>query len=308
MDSPAPTITAAMLARDRAALLASSARSVLAQGDGDLELVILDDGSRDATWAVAEQLAAEDPRVVLLRNAESVGIPAARNQVLAAARGTYLAVCDSDDLSDHQRFARQRAVLDSDPGLVGVGSGLRAIEGAGDADPDEGTEPSWHWGLRDGRLPFHGPSALLRVDALRAAGGFDERFALAEDLELCYRLAARGGRFASVDEVLVTYRIHAGSITQRRAVRREWYNLRAQLRGLRLLRGRFSLRGYAVIGQSVLRTALAAIGVRADEQPAHPRHPQRLHAARRRGHGRRAGRGGASRTRARGRTPPRAQR
>lgn len=254
-----PTVTAAMLVRDRADLLEAAARSVLAQTDGDLELVICDDGSTDDTWVVAHSIAAGDPRVVLLRNETSRGIPVARNQVLAAARGRYLAICDSDDISLPERFARQRGALDADPTLTGAGARFRAF--AGD-DPSAGAEPGWHWGLADGRLPFLFPTAMLRVDAMRDAGGFDERFALAEDLDLAYRLAARGGRFTIIDEVLVAYRIHGGSITQRRAFAREWHNLRAQLLGLVRLSGRFSPRGYAVICQSILRTALAAIGVR----------------------------------------------
>ncbi|MCW2922229.1 MAG: glycosyltransferase family 2 protein, partial [Thermoleophilia bacterium] len=254
-----PTITAAMLVRDRADLLDEAASSVLAQGEDDLELVICDDGSTDGTWEVARELAARDARVVLLRNEDSVGIPAARNQVLAAARGRYLAICDSDDVSLPGRFTRQRALLDLDASIVGVGTRFRAFQGD---DPSAGSEPGWNWGLADGRLPFLFPTAMLRVDAVRAVGGFDETYALAEDLDLAYRLASRGGAFEIVDEVLVAYRIHGGSITQRRAFAREWHNLRAQLRGVRLLRGRFSTRGYAVVIQSALRTLLSAVGVR----------------------------------------------
>lgn len=258
-DVPPPTITAAMLVRDRAALLDEAATSVLSQGEADLELVICDDGSSDGTWEVARELAARDPRVVLLRNETSRGIPAARNQVLGVARGRYLAICDSDDVSLPGRFTRQRALLDANAALVGAGTRFRTFEGD---DPSSGSEPGWNWGLEDGRLPFLFPTAMLRVDAVRAVGGFDEDFALAEDLDLAYRLAARGGTFATVDEVLLAYRIHDDSITQLRALAREWHNLRAQLRGLRMLRGRFSVRGYAVVCQSMLRTALALVGMR----------------------------------------------
>jgi glycosyltransferase involved in cell wall biosynthesis len=259
MDRDLPAITAMMLVRDRADLLAAAAGSVLAQTDPDLELVICDDGSVDETWAVAERIAAADERVVLLRNETSRGIPAARNQVLAAARGRYLATCDSDDLSRPERFARQRALLDGDDGLVGVGVRINAFDGD---DPAAGSEPGWHWGLRDGRLPFAFCGAMLRVDAVRAAGGFDERYRVAEDLHLTYRLAGRGGRFATVDEVLLDYRIHAGSVTQRRAASREWWTLRAQLRGLVELRGRFSARGWAVVVQTKLRWLGALVGLR----------------------------------------------
>jgi glycosyltransferase involved in cell wall biosynthesis len=218
--------------------------------------VILDDGSVDDTPAVAAAIAARDVRVRVLTNVVSVGIPAARNQVLAAARGRYVAICDSDDLSRPERFARERALLDADDELVGAGCRISAFED----DPGAGAEPDWHWGLRDGRLPFAFPGAMLRVDAVRAAGGFDARYRVAEDLHLAYRMAGRGGRFATVEEVLLDYRVHAGSITQSRSVSRQWWTLRAQLRGLAALRGRFSARGYAVIVQTKLRWLAALVG------------------------------------------------
>lgn len=253
-----PTVTAMMLVRDRADLLEPAARSALAQEGVDLELVILDDGSTDSTWQVARAIAASDERVVLLRNATSAGIPTARNQVLGRARGRYLTICDSDDLSRPGRFARSAAMLDADPGLAGVGVRISAFTD----EPSAGSEPDWHWGLRDGRLPFAFPGAMLRTEAVRAAGGFARSYAIGEDLHLAYRLAGRGGRFATVDDVLLDYRVHDGSITQRRAVRREWCTLRAQLRGLVELRGRFSARGYAVVVQSVLRLLAAVVGLR----------------------------------------------
>lgn len=248
-----------MLVRDRAELLPAVAASVLTQTHRSLELIILDDGSVDDTWRICEELAARDERVRLLRNETSRGIPAARNQVLAAARGRTIAICDSDDLNRPDRFARQLELLDADATLTGVGARFSAFDGP---DPTLGAEPAWHWGLRDGRLPFAFPTALLRTDAVRDAGGFDERFAIAEDLHLAYRLAGRGARFDTVDEILVDYRIHAGSITASRARLRESCTLRAQLAGLRQLRGRFTARGYAVIVQSALRLALATLGLR----------------------------------------------
>jgi len=252
-----PTITAMMLVRDRADLLDAAASSVLAQTERDLELVILDDGSSDDTWQVAQAIAARDERVRLLRNETSLGIPLARNQVLDAARGEYVATCDSDDLARPHRFAEQRAILDGHPEVVGVGARINAFRGG---DPRGGSEPDWNWELRDGRLPFPFCSAMLRVEAVRAVGGFDPRYAVAEDLHLAYRLAGAGGDFATTDTIGVDYRLHDGAVTASRAVTREWCTLRAQLRGAFEIR--LSLRGYAVIAQSALRLALAAVGLR----------------------------------------------
>lgn len=256
--SSSPAITVAMLVRDREQLLEASARSVLAQSERDLELVIVDDGSRDGSWEVASAIAASDDRVRLLRNEQPRGIPAARNQVLEAARGRFLATLDSDDLLRPDCLARERARLEAEPQLVGVGASLSCFT----HEPEDGAEPGWHWGVRDGRPPFPLSGSMLRTEAVREVGGFDERYPVAEDIVLCYRLAARGGRFAIIeDAVLADIRIHSGSITSG-VLGREWHLLRAHLLGLRLLRGRLSPSGYARVLQTALRVALAALRLR----------------------------------------------
>lgn len=256
MASVSPAISVMMPVRDRADLLTVAVESVLAQSERDFELLILDDGSTDDTWQVASRLAAEDDRIVLLRNERSAGIPAARNRIMDAARGEFVVICDSDDVSCPTRFSAQRARLERDPSLVGVGTRFTTFRGA---DPESGSEPGWHWGLRDGREPFLFGSGMFRTSAIRAVGGFDVRYALAEDVNLAYRLAGAGGRFAIIDEVLLHYRLHPGGITSQDVANRERTLLRAQLAGLRVLHGRFSPRGYAVLVQTTLRLGRAVL-------------------------------------------------
>lgn len=250
-----PKITAMMLVRDRGELIEEAAHSVLIQSESDLELVILDDGSKDNSWEIAKAIAASDSRVRLLRNEHSIGIPAARNRVLTQARGQYIAICDSDDISRPNRFRISCQLLDVDDTLAGVGGLISVFS----ADPQSGRVPSWHWGLKDGRLPFSFPSAMFRREAIESVGGFDERFAVCEDLDLCYRLVGADWKFAQTNEVLTDYRTHEGSITAHRPPSHQWLRVRAQLRGLISLKGRFSLRGYMVIGQSLLRLTVDAL-------------------------------------------------
>ena len=91
-----PLVSAIMPVRNGEEFLAESTSSVLAQSLADLELIIIDDGSTDATAGLAERIACHDPRVRVI-NQGPEGIPRSRNRGLREARGTFIAWVDSDD-------------------------------------------------------------------------------------------------------------------------------------------------------------------------------------------------------------------
>ena len=94
-----------------AATLAQSAGSVQAQTRRDWELIVVDDASPDATGAVAEALAAADPRIRLVRLAQNGGAARARNHAIGLARGRYIAFLDADDLWLPEKLERQLAFM-----------------------------------------------------------------------------------------------------------------------------------------------------------------------------------------------------
>lgn len=247
MRTQPPVVSALMIVRDREDLLSAAVASVMAQEGPSLELLIVDDGSTDGTGDVATSLSAADSRVRVLPS-RRCGIPASRNRGVAAARGEFIAICDSDDLSRPRRFATQVMALREDPLLVGVGCRFSVFRD----DPNAGEVVDWRWGLRGGRGPFAFPTGMLRTTAVRSVGGFDTRFPIVEDLDLCYRLAGRGGRFAIVPQVLVDYRVGGQGVSERNAELFR-YTAKAQIHGLRELRGGFTPIGYATVAQSLWR-------------------------------------------------------
>ena len=104
-----PLVTVVITTHDRHELLAESLASVLAQDWPRLEVVVVDDASRDSTWAWLEQCA--DPRVKPLRLNVNTGFPGARNAGLAAARGELVLFLDDDDLLLPTAVRRLAAVL-----------------------------------------------------------------------------------------------------------------------------------------------------------------------------------------------------
>lgn len=104
-----PIVSVVMPAYNAAGTIAQAMRSVLAQTHAGVELVVVDDGSRDGSADVMQGIADADPRVVALRLPCNGGVAAARNVGIEAASGDYMAFLDSDDWWHPRKLAVQLA-------------------------------------------------------------------------------------------------------------------------------------------------------------------------------------------------------
>jgi glycosyltransferase involved in cell wall biosynthesis len=204
------TIAVVVPVHNGARYLAEALRSVRAQTRPAAEVIVVDDGSDDASGAVAEQGGARCIRQ------ENAGPGAARNRGLAAASCELVAFLDADDLFEPSKLAQQAAVLEADPRVPAVCSDARILGGPRDGRrKNERPVPS-RLGLLDllAGNPVVASSVLARREAVLAAGGFDEDRALiaTEDYDLWLRLVELGP-IHYVDEPLVAYRVHGGSLS-----------------------------------------------------------------------------------------------
>ena len=205
-----PLVSVVVPSHNRARLLRRTLQSILAQQIGDLEVVVVDDGSADDTRAVA---LAADPRVVVVRNQEPAGVSVARNRGIAAASGEWIAFCDDDDVWSPDKLTRQlRAAQEvgadwAYAGDVNVDERLRILSGGPPPDPQTvlATLPRWN------PLASGGSNVVVRSNVLSAVGGFDPTLRRTEDWDLWIRIA-RTGPPACAREPLVAYRFHAGNI------------------------------------------------------------------------------------------------
>ena len=194
--------------------------SALGQSHRHLEVIVVDDGSHDATDAVVARRAAEDPRLRYIRQPNR-GVAAARNRGIAEARGAFIATLDADDLWYPTKIERQIErfrTVGPETALVYAWCYWLAPEGAtlGYAPPlcHEGRVLPQ---MCLGNLVISASNALVRREAMLAAGGFDETLRMAggqgcEDWKLYLQIAERH-EIAVVPEYLVGYRIHPGAMS-----------------------------------------------------------------------------------------------
>jgi glycosyltransferase involved in cell wall biosynthesis len=182
--------------------------SVLRQTMADFEVIVVDDGSTDATAEVAASLA--DPRLRVLRQ-HNTGHAGARNSGIEAASGKYVAIVDADDLWLPRKLETQLGFLSSNPNVRALHSGAVHV--------DDSLRPLFIGRCPDGKntlldvLIFRGlPGIMCTLIAERALldeiGRFDASLIILQDWDLAIRMARRG-ELHSISEPLALYRVHS---------------------------------------------------------------------------------------------------
>jgi len=206
-----PRISVLLPARDAAATLAACLASVERQRERGFECIVVDDGSRDATRAIAAAFARRDARFRVVATPPR-GLVAALNEGLALCRAPLVARMDADDLMHRDRLAAQAAALDADPTLAGVGCHVRCFPRAGlqgglrDYEAWLRTiDTAWRVAVeRFVECPLPHPTWMLRREVATALGYRDCGWA--EDYDLLLRLFASGRRMGVVPRRLLAWR------------------------------------------------------------------------------------------------------
>jgi hypothetical protein len=203
---PGPLVSVIVPAFDCQELLTSTVQSLLDQSYADLEIVIVDDGSRDGTAAVAQTLCNRDQRVKLISLETNAGAYAARNAGLTASTGCFVTVNDADDFAHPQKIARQVAPLLDDEDMVFTLSDLVRVSHDGVIGPTD-IYPVQR--LNTSSLTFR------KATVLRDCGCWDTvRFGA--DSEFLFRLKQfySHDRWRRLRQPLTFASQHAGSLTR----------------------------------------------------------------------------------------------
>jgi glycosyltransferase involved in cell wall biosynthesis len=217
MTQGVPHVSVLMPFRDAAATVEEAAASILSQEGVSLELVAVNDASRDGGPERMQAMARRDPRLVLVQG-QGRGIVDALARGLAAARGDVLARMDADDVALPGRLARQSRALATDPRLGAVGTQVETLGSCG-----EGMRlyVAWQNALVTAEdharelfveSPLCHPSVAMRREVLESVGGWQDA-PWPEDYDLWLRLDAAGWRLAKIPEVLLRWRQRPESLT-----------------------------------------------------------------------------------------------
>ncbi|MGD9763484.1 MAG: glycosyltransferase family 2 protein [Candidatus Binatia bacterium] len=199
---------------DTAAFVRQTLDALFAQTVRDIEVIAVDDGSRDASLAVLAEI--EEPRLTVVAQPNR-GLAGARNTGVLLARGAAVGFCDADDLWYPRKAERHLAVLAAEPdvGLTFSYSAYIDERGArtGQYLISRCARPSARDLIRRNHVG-NGSTVVARRAVFTRAGLFDESIGSCEDFEMWVRAAACSGYGARLlPEVLTAYRVRSGSMS-----------------------------------------------------------------------------------------------
>jgi alpha-1,3-rhamnosyltransferase len=206
-----PLVTVIIACYNHAAYIEQSIASVLAQTYGNIELLVIDDGSTDDSVAVIKRLLATHNFDFVVQ--ANQGLSKTLNEAIARAQGSLIAPFGSDDVMLPDRLRQQVEYLRDKPS-VGICAGdIQLIDASGHIVAASSAKRTLFRRLSFAdiildRVPFPpAASMLLRKDALQQAGGFDPSIRL-EDLQIWLKITHVGYSIDCLSQVVAQYRIH----------------------------------------------------------------------------------------------------
>ncbi len=204
----APLVSVVIPAFNAGQFLAEALASIRRQHFSRLEILVVDDGSKDNTSEIASKSDSE-LRYFFQKNA---GPAAARNRGIREARGEMLAFLDADDLWPESSLELRLRSLASDPGLSGV---IGKVQGFCCNPQDGKTDQPWF--SEPWSLPMLVGGTLYHRRVFELIGFFNESLPQGEDLDWYLRLRESGLAVRYLEEVTLYYRLHQAGLTRDKA-------------------------------------------------------------------------------------------
>lgn len=207
-----PAITVLMPVYNRESFVGPAIESILKQTFTNFELLIINDGSSDQSRQVI--MSYQDPRIRFLENPDNLGTIATLNRGLRHARGHYVTIMDSDDLSLPQRLQEQYLFMESNPRLAACGVSAELFS-------DKPMDDKWLVSNDPERLKVdlvfnlvmpHGGFMFRRSLQRQFGITYDPSCPHAEDYDFIYKLS-KAGELGAIEKTLYRYRRHGDQTT-----------------------------------------------------------------------------------------------
>lgn len=201
-----PKVTVLLPAYNAQEFIEAAVESVLAQTLTEFEIVVIDDGSTDATPQLLAELASRDKRIRVITHEHNQGLVAALNGGLKIARAELVARLDADDTAYPQRLERQVQIFHGNPDVVLCATAYERVDADANVVKTAGpplTHAALAGALLTGNCLIHS-SVMFRRSSALAVGGYHAEWFPAEDYDLWIRLLDVG-RYQGLSSVEVRY-------------------------------------------------------------------------------------------------------
>lgn len=216
-----PEVAVVIPAYNAESYLRETVASVLASVLVKVEIIVVDDGSKDHTVSVAHQLAFDSPGLIHVIEQKNAGVSVARNTGFAQASAPFVCFLDADDRLRPDALAALIAPLHQDPACVAAYGDVAYIDQHSKPLPSRARKTAKPSGnllasILEGNLIDTPGAVLFRSAAVRRAGGFKAGLRRSQDWEFYVRMAQQG-TIAACDQIVIDYRLHSESLSHERS-------------------------------------------------------------------------------------------
>lgn len=213
--------------------LKDSIESILNQSFTDFEFIIIDDASKDDSWAIIKEYEKNDKKIVALQNIVNIGTTKSLNTGLSLAKGKYVVRMDADDWSYPERLKKQYEFMEKHQD-VGVSGGTIEV-----CDKNLNILNVRDYPLTDSKIrkiifrysPFAHSATIWNRKIMMEVGGYNENIPVSQDCEL-YFSVGKLSKLGNVGDKLIKLRMHGESVSISKNLEQEKYAIFARIKAV----------------------------------------------------------------------------